>query len=269
MNPNLKWKVVFILAVIVLCIYFILGLPTFPTSLRAAQRQFHAPDQAGPRPAGRHAPDPSGAGAGSRRAGNRPDRRSPDHRSCAARISATTKCAASTTRTSSCATFLPTSSRNSAIWCTISSKATGNWAPRRAIRTPTLLTLRPSAIARNSGNHHDAVARNHRAPHQCSGPDRTHHSAARRARTTKFSCNSPVKAIPRAAKQVIQAGGQLELKLVEDPHAVSFGSGRARSRTAAFCLPGTELVQGTQRIAHAQIRRVRRSLVPVAAARRS
>lgn len=32
MNPNLKWKIVFIVLVIVGCIYGIIGLPTFPTS---------------------------------------------------------------------------------------------------------------------------------------------------------------------------------------------------------------------------------------------
>jgi preprotein translocase subunit SecD len=33
MNPQLKWKFVFIAAVLLLCIYGIIGLPTFPTSL--------------------------------------------------------------------------------------------------------------------------------------------------------------------------------------------------------------------------------------------
>jgi len=32
MNPNLKWKMLFIVAVVLVCIYFIIGLPTFPTS---------------------------------------------------------------------------------------------------------------------------------------------------------------------------------------------------------------------------------------------
>src|SRR5260370_13669349 len=32
MNPNLKWKALFILAVILICIYGLIGLPTFPTS---------------------------------------------------------------------------------------------------------------------------------------------------------------------------------------------------------------------------------------------
>src|SRR5579859_1722596 len=33
MNPNLKWKAVFIVVVILGCIYGLLGVPTFPTSL--------------------------------------------------------------------------------------------------------------------------------------------------------------------------------------------------------------------------------------------
>ena len=32
MNPNLKWKAIFILAIVLLCIYGLVGLPTFPTS---------------------------------------------------------------------------------------------------------------------------------------------------------------------------------------------------------------------------------------------
>jgi preprotein translocase subunit SecD len=40
MNPNLKWKAVFILAVVLLCIYFVLGLPNFPTSLAQLKDNF-------------------------------------------------------------------------------------------------------------------------------------------------------------------------------------------------------------------------------------
>jgi preprotein translocase subunit SecD len=32
MNPNLKWKFIFIVLVILICIYGLVGLPTFPTS---------------------------------------------------------------------------------------------------------------------------------------------------------------------------------------------------------------------------------------------
>src|ERR1700732_4428080 len=40
MNPNLKWKVVFILVVILGCIYGLFGLPTFPTSLADLKSNF-------------------------------------------------------------------------------------------------------------------------------------------------------------------------------------------------------------------------------------
>src|SRR6201984_2307255 len=40
MNPNLKWKALFILVVILLCIYGLLGLPTFPTSLGQVKDNF-------------------------------------------------------------------------------------------------------------------------------------------------------------------------------------------------------------------------------------
>ena len=40
MNPNLKWKVVFIVAVVVICIYMVVGLPTFPTSAAQLKDNF-------------------------------------------------------------------------------------------------------------------------------------------------------------------------------------------------------------------------------------
>ena len=40
MNPNLKWKALFILAVIVLCIFSVVGLPTFPTSVAQLKDNF-------------------------------------------------------------------------------------------------------------------------------------------------------------------------------------------------------------------------------------
>src|SRR5467141_3665467 len=40
MNPNLKWKVVFIVVVILGCLYGLFGLPTFPTSLAGLKSNF-------------------------------------------------------------------------------------------------------------------------------------------------------------------------------------------------------------------------------------
>lgn len=40
MNPNLKWKALFILAVILFCIYFLFGFPAFPTSLAQVKDNF-------------------------------------------------------------------------------------------------------------------------------------------------------------------------------------------------------------------------------------
>jgi len=40
MNPNLKWKALFILAVILACVYFLVGLPTFPTSVATLKENF-------------------------------------------------------------------------------------------------------------------------------------------------------------------------------------------------------------------------------------
>jgi preprotein translocase subunit SecD len=40
MNPNLKWKAIFIVVVILACIYWLLGLPTFPTSVADLKSNF-------------------------------------------------------------------------------------------------------------------------------------------------------------------------------------------------------------------------------------
>ena len=40
MNPNLKWKAIFILTVVLLCIYGLVGLPNFPTSWAGIKQNF-------------------------------------------------------------------------------------------------------------------------------------------------------------------------------------------------------------------------------------
>jgi preprotein translocase subunit SecD len=40
MNPNLKWKALFIFAVILFCIYFLIGYPVFPTSVAQLKDNF-------------------------------------------------------------------------------------------------------------------------------------------------------------------------------------------------------------------------------------
>src|SRR5438132_10587734 len=40
MNPNLKWKALFIFSVILFCIYFLFGYPVFPTSVAQVKDNF-------------------------------------------------------------------------------------------------------------------------------------------------------------------------------------------------------------------------------------
>ena len=40
MNPNLKWKIIFILAVVLICFYSIFCYPTFPTSFAQLKSNF-------------------------------------------------------------------------------------------------------------------------------------------------------------------------------------------------------------------------------------
>jgi preprotein translocase subunit SecD len=41
MNPNLKWKALFIVAVVLVCIYVLIGVPTFPTSVQQIKDNFN------------------------------------------------------------------------------------------------------------------------------------------------------------------------------------------------------------------------------------
>jgi len=47
MNPHIKWKALFILAVILFCIYFLFGYPTFPTSFAQMKGNFRNQIQLG------------------------------------------------------------------------------------------------------------------------------------------------------------------------------------------------------------------------------
>ena len=92
MNSNLKWKALFIVAVILACVIGLVGLPDFPPkSWAGIKSNFVGQHQAGPGPAGRHAPDSAGASAGSRQPGNRSDARPHHHAASRQEPSATTK----------------------------------------------------------------------------------------------------------------------------------------------------------------------------------
>ena len=75
MNSQLKWKFVFILAVLLVCIYGVIGLSDFSHLLDPAETESRGSHQARPRPEGRQPPCFAGAGGGSHRPALRSDRR--------------------------------------------------------------------------------------------------------------------------------------------------------------------------------------------------
>jgi preprotein translocase subunit SecD len=40
MNPNLKWKIILIVGVVLACVYGLIGMPTFPTSWAQVKSNF-------------------------------------------------------------------------------------------------------------------------------------------------------------------------------------------------------------------------------------
>ena len=76
MNPQLKWKFVFIAVVILVCIYGVSACRTFPTSWTQRKTKPFRSHQAGSRPERRQPPRSAGANRRGHRPALRPDRRS-------------------------------------------------------------------------------------------------------------------------------------------------------------------------------------------------
>ena len=241
MNPNLKWKVLSIVAIIFICLYLIFGLPNFPTSLSALKNNFaqqiklgldlqggtHLILQVQVQEAIAQETDQTADRITSQlRAKNiRYDevRRVDDTHIIVRNIS---------------------SDQVSQFRDLIHDQFETNWELSAAPGDPNglLLTLRPSAVSRiQETTMTQSLETIERRINALGLTEPTIQLHGRK--DNEILVQLPGEGDPTRAEQVIQAGGQLELKLVEDP--TPYPSETAALAQHGGVLPaGSELVKG-------------------------
>jgi preprotein translocase subunit SecD len=241
MNPNLKWKVLSIVAIILICLYFIFGLPNFPTSLSALKNNFSQQIKLGlDLQGGTHLIlQVQVQEAIAQETDQTVDRVTSQLRAKNIRYDEVRR----VDDTHIIVRNIP-SDQISQFRDLVHDQFETNWELGSAPGDPTalLLTLRPSAIARiqevTMTQSLETIERRINALGLTEPTIQLHGR-----KDNEILVQLPGEGDPTRAKQVIQAGGQLELKLVEDPTPYS-------SETAALAqhggiLPaGSEIVKG-------------------------
>jgi preprotein translocase subunit SecD len=241
MNPNLKWKALFIFAVIVFCIYFLIGYPVFPTSLAQVKDNFSKQIKLGlDLQGGTHLIlQVQFQEAIAQETDTTVDRlttllRSKNiHYDEVRRVDDTH--------------FLVRnidSSQLSQLRDIYSAQFAAEWdmsAAAGELNSYTW-TLRPSAIARiQESTMTQSLETIDRRINALGLTEPTIQLHGRK--DNEILVQLPGEGDPTRAKAVIQAGGQLELKLMEDPQTYS-SQAEALSRHGGVLPPGTELVPG-------------------------
>ena len=241
MNPNLKWKALFILVVILLCIYFLIGYPVFPTSLAQVKDNFSKQIKLGlDLQGGTHLIlQVQVQEAIAQETDTTVDRLTTLLRSKNIRYDEV--------RRVDDTHFLVRnidSSQLSQLRDIYSAQFATDWdmsAAAGELNSYTW-TLRPSAIARiQESTMTQSLETIERRINALGLTEPTIQLHGRK--DNEILVQLPGEGDPTRAKAVIQAGGQLELRLVEDPQTYS-SQAEALSRHGGVLPPGTELVPG-------------------------
>ena len=241
MNPNLKWKALFILAVILFCIYFLFGYPVFPTSLAQVKDNFSKQIRLGlDLQGGTHLIlQVQVQEAIAQETDTTVDR-------------LTTVLRAKNIRYDEVRRVDDTHilirnidpSQQSQLSDLVAQQYNNIWdmSPTAGETSSYTLTLRPTAIAAiQEQTMTQSVETIERRINALGLTEPTIQLHGRK--DNEILVQLPGEGDPTRAKAVIQAGGQLELRLVEDP--VSYSSqAEALSRHGGVLPPGTELVPG-------------------------
>jgi preprotein translocase subunit SecD len=241
MNPNLKWKALFILAVILFCIYFLFGYPVFPTSLAQVKDNFSKQIRLGlDLQGGTHLIlQVQVQEAIAQETDTTVDR-------------LTTVLRAKNIRYDEVRRVDDThilirnidASQQSQLSDLVAQQYNNIWdmSPAAGETSSYTLTLRPTAIAAiQEQTMTQSVETIERRINALGLTEPTIQLHGRK--DNEILVQLPGEGNPIRAKAVIQAGGQLELRLVEDP--VSYSSqAEALSRHGGVLPPGTELVPG-------------------------
>lgn len=241
MNPNLKWKVLSIVAIILICLYFIFGLPNFPTSLSALKNNFSQQIKLGlDLQGGTHLIlQVQVQEAIAQETDQTVDRITNQLRAKNIRYDEVRR----VDDTHIIVRNTP-SDQISQFRDLVHDQFETNWELGSAPGDPNalLLTLRPSAIARiqevTMTQSLETIERRINALGLTEPTIQLHGR-----KDNEILVQLPGEGDPTRAKQVIQAGGQLELKLVEDP--TPYPSETAALAQHGGILPaGSEIVKG-------------------------
>ena len=239
MNPNLKWKALFILAVILVCIYGLIGLPTFPTSLAQIKQNFGQQIKLGlDLQGGTHLVlQVQVQEAIAQETDQMVDRITKElrdkniHYDEIRRVDDTHILVRNVDFAQAAAFRDLVQQQYSNLW---------DIAPAAGEQSGYTLTLKNSAIATIQDT--TMTQSLETIDRRINALGLTEPTIQRRGRNeNEILVQLPGEGDPEAAKRVIQAGGQLELRLVEDPRAYSSQT-EALSSHGGVLPPGTELL---------------------------
>lgn len=241
MNPNLKWKALFILVVVIFCLYVVVGLPTFPTSLATLKSNFANQIKLGlDLQGGTHLIlQVQVQEAIAQETDQTVDRLSTALRAKNIRYDEVRR----VDDTHVIVRNIP-SDQLSQFRDIVHEQYEGVWelGPAPGDSTAYLLSMRPSAIARiQETTMQQSLETIERRINALGLTEPTIQPHGRK--DNEILVQLPGEGDPGRAKQVIQAGGQLELKLVEDPTPYP-SEAAALSAHGGVLPPGTEIVSG-------------------------
>jgi preprotein translocase subunit SecD len=241
MNPNLKWKAVFILAVILFCLYAIFGLPTFPTSVTQLKSNFEHQIKLGlDLQGGTHMIlQVQVQEAIAQETDQTVDRLSTALRNKNIRYDEVRR----VDDTHVIVRNIP-SDQVSQFRDIVHDQYEGIWELGTAPGDPNayLLSMRPSAISQiQETTMQQSLETIEKRINALGLTEPTIQPHGRK--DNEILVQLPGEGDPTRARAVIQAGGQLELKLVEDPTPYS-SQAAAMSAHGGVLPPGTEIVQG-------------------------
>jgi preprotein translocase subunit SecD len=249
MNPNLKWKVVFIVAVVLLCLYFILGMPNLPTSLAALKDNFTHQIKLGlDLQGGTHLIlQVQVQEAVAQETDQTVDRLTTAMRAKNIRYDEVRRVDDTHIIVRNVATDQLSDFRD-----LVHDQYEGIWelSPAPGEKNAYLLAMRPSALAHiQESTMEQSLETIERRINALGLTEPTIQLHGRK--DNEILVQLPGEGDPTRAKQVIQAGGQLELKLVEDPTTYP-SEAAALAAHGGILPPNTEIVRGRNESRNAQ-----------------
>jgi preprotein translocase subunit SecD len=241
MNPNLKWKILFILAVVLICVYFVVGMPEFPKSLAQVKDNFTRQIKLGlDLQGGTHLIlQVQVQEAVAQETDQTVVRLTTTMRQKGIRYEEVRRTDDTHILVRNIATDQVSNFRD-----LIHDQYEGVWeiSPAPGETNGYLLTMRPTALANiQEATMTQSLETIERRINQLGLTEPTIQLHGRK--DNEILVQLPGEGDPARAKQVIQAGGQLELKLVEDPQTYP-SEAAALAQHGGVLPPNTEIVAG-------------------------